>query len=159
MHSHLLEIVDLDIHDAVGQTELGNTIFQHASNLVESLEYMNFESLLGHVAGKAKSGRTRADDCHLDTVGRGNLGERHLTAFTLIVGCETLEITNSHCRLVHLEMDTLTLALFLLRTYTTADGGQGRGLLQHFGGSKNLATLDVLDERRDIDVDGTSLDT
>ena len=53
-------------------------------------------------------------------------------------------------------MDTTALALFFLRTNTSADSGQGRGILQDFGSSQELASLDVLDERRDIDIDRTS---
>ena len=54
-------------------------------------------------------------------------------------------------------MDTLALTLFLLWTNTTADSGQGRGLLQHLGSSQELTTLNILDERRDVDVHGTAL--
>ena len=55
-------------------------------------------------------------------------------------------------------MDTLALALLLLRTYTTANGRECGGLLEHLGGSENLATLDVLDERRDIDIHRATFD-
>ena len=68
MYSHLLEIVDLDINDTVGQTEFGDAIFQYTANLVECLEDMHLKTLLCHIAGEAKTGRTRTDGCHLDTI-------------------------------------------------------------------------------------------
>ena len=43
-------------------------------------------------------------------------------------------------------MDTLALTLLLLRTDTTTDSGEGRGVLQHLGSSQELTTLDILDE-------------
>ena len=73
MNTHLLEVVNLDINYAVGQTELGDTIFQHASDFVESLEYIYIKAQFCHVACKAQSRRTGTDGSHLDTVGRCNL--------------------------------------------------------------------------------------
>ena len=49
-------------------------------------------------------------------------------------------------------MDTLALALLLLRTYTTADSRQSRCALKNLGSSEELSAFDVLDERRYIDV-------
>ena len=54
-------------------------------------------------------------------------------------------------------MYATALALLLLRTDPTADSGQGRGLLQHFRCREDVTTLNVLDERRDIDIHRTAL--
>ena len=56
-------------------------------------------------------------------------------------------------------MDTAALALLLLRTDTSTDSGQGRGILQNFCCSQELAALDVLHKRRNVDVDGAALNT
>ena len=56
-------------------------------------------------------------------------------------------------------MDTLALALLLLRTNTTADSGEGRGVLQYLSSSQELTTLDILDESGDIDIHRTTLYT
>ena len=59
--------------------------------------------------------------------------------------------------LVHLEMYALALALLLLRTNSTANGWQGRGVLQNLGGGKELATLGVLDEGWNVDAHWAAL--
>ena len=56
-------------------------------------------------------------------------------------------------------MYAAALTLFLLRTNTAADSWQGRGLLEHFGGSQELAALDILDECRYVDVHRATLHT
>ena len=56
-------------------------------------------------------------------------------------------------------MDTLALALLLLRANTSTDSGQGRCVLKNLGSSKELTTLNVLDERWNIDVYRTALNT
>ncbi len=61
--------------------------------------------------------------------------------------------------LVHLEMYTLALALLLLWTNTTANGWEGRGVLQNLGCSEELATLDVLDEGWNVDAYRATLHT
>ena len=56
-------------------------------------------------------------------------------------------------------MHATALALFLLWTYTSADCRQGRGVLQHLGGSQELTAFYVLDKRRNVDVYRASLHT
>ena len=52
-------------------------------------------------------------------------------------------------------MYALALALFLLRTNTTTNGWEGRGVLQNLGCGKELPTLDVLDEGWDVTCQGS----
>ena len=157
MNAHLGEVLNLYVHNLVGQTELGDTILQHTADFVQRLEDIDVVALLHHIASKRQTGRTGTHDGHLDAVGGCNLRQRDVAALALVVGSKALQIADSHGGFVHLQVDTLALALLLLRTDTTADGRQGRGGLQHFGGSQELAALDVLDERRNIDVHRTTL--
>ncbi len=54
-------------------------------------------------------------------------------------------------------MDTLAFALFLLRTNTSAYSRKSRSLLENLSCIEEMATLDVFDERRNIDIDRTTL--
>ena len=157
MNAHFGEIVDFNIHDGVGQTEFGDTIFQHAANLVKRLEYIHVVALLDHVAGKAQSRRTRAHYGNLDAVRGSNLGDRHVATLALEVGGKALQIADGNGLTATLQMNTLALALLLLRTNTAADGGQGRGVFQHLGSCQELTALDILDERGDVHVYGATL--
>ena len=56
-------------------------------------------------------------------------------------------------------MYALALALFLLRTNTTTNGWEGRGVLQNLGCGKELPTLDVLDESRNVNTYRTAFHT
>ncbi len=73
VNTHLLEVFNLYVDNLVRQTELRNTIFQYATNFVESLEDMNIVALLCHVASEAQARRTRTNYCHLDAIGRCQL--------------------------------------------------------------------------------------
>ena len=130
-YTHFLKILNFYIHDGIRQTELWNTIFQYSANLVKCLEYSYVESLLGHIACETQTGRTRAYYCYLYTIGWFQFWNGNVSALALVVSCKSLKISDCHCRLVHLEVDTFALALFLLWTYTTANGRQGRGVFQN----------------------------
>ena len=78
---------------------------------------------------------------------------------TLVVGCKALQVADGYGWLVHLEMYAPALALFLLRTNTTANGWEGRGVLQNLGCGKELPTLDVLDEGWNVDAHWAALHT
>ena len=82
-----------------------------------------------------------------------------MSALALEVGGEALQIADGHGLVTHLQVHALAFALLLLGTYTSAHGRQGRGALQHTGCIEELATLYVLDERRYVDVHGTTLHT
>ncbi len=53
MNTHLGEVLDFHIYDLVRQTELGDTILQHTTDLVQSLEHVNVVALLHHIASEA----------------------------------------------------------------------------------------------------------
>ena len=123
MNTHLGEVLDLHVNNLVGQTELGDTIFQHTTDLMEGLKHIHVVTFLHHVTGKRQTGRTRTNDGNLDAIGRGYLRQRDIATLTLEVSSKTLQITDSHGLGVHLQVDTLALTLLLLWTDTTTDSG------------------------------------
>ena len=76
-----------------------------------------------------------------------------------VIGAEALEVADGYCRVTHFEMNTLTLALFLLRANTTADSRQRRTLFDDGCRTEDVAFLQRLDETRDIDIHRTTLYT
>ena len=87
---------------------------------MQCLEYVYFITHFHHVACKAQSRRTATYNSYFYSVLWCHIRDGDVSALTLKVGCETLQITDSYGRLVHLQMDTLALALFFLRTNATA---------------------------------------
>ena len=124
MNSHLAQVVDFHVYDAVG----------------------DLVAFLHHIAGKAQSRRSRANDGHLDAIRRSHLGQHTASTLALIVRSEALKVADGHGRLFHLQVDALTLALLFLRAHAAADSGQGRGHLQHAGSVEDMSALDVLDK-------------
>ncbi len=57
IHAHLLQAVDLLLHDGLGQTELGDAVHQHAACHVQSLVNGDLIAQLGQVAGSGQAGR------------------------------------------------------------------------------------------------------
>ena len=58
VHTHLLQVVDFNVDNLVGQTEFGNTVLQHTANLVQGFEHVHFIAQLRHIASERKAGRT-----------------------------------------------------------------------------------------------------
>ena len=123
VYAHLGEIVYFHVDYLVGQSEFGYAILQHTAYLVQCLEDIHVVSHFHHIAGKAQSCRTAAYNSYLDAIRRSQVGQYYLAALTLIVGSKALQVAYGHGFRVHLQVYTLALTLFLLRTYTTADGG------------------------------------
>ena len=55
-HSHTPQGLNLNVDHAVGETEFGYAVFQHAAYLVESLEHRHIVAARSHVACKRKPG-------------------------------------------------------------------------------------------------------
>jgi len=158
LNAHGFEAIYLAIDDGVGQTELRNTIFEYAAYLVESLEDGDAVAVLGHITGESEAGRAGAD--HGDAW--FSIVQRCLWLFSIvlgIVGDEALEVTDSHRFAIHLEVDTLCLALFLLRANTSADSRQAAAETDDFRCTGDIVFLDMLNERGNVDVDRTTLYT
>lgn len=118
---------------------------------MQCLEHSHIISTLRHISGKRQSGRTGTYHGNLDTVLLRDLRNRDITALTFVISGETLQVANGNRFLTHFQMDTLALALFLLRTDTTANSGQSTCLFQGLSGLQEFPTLDILDKSRYID--------
>ena len=157
LHTKFAKSVYLDVHDVVRQTEFRNTVFEYSSDFVERLEDVNLISVFGGISGKGQARRTGADDGDL-AVSRWSLVVGRWTSLTItIVGAETLQITYRNSRVFHLEMDTIRLALFLLRANATTDSGERRTLFDDCCSAENISCFERLDEARNIDVYRTTL--
>ena len=59
------QTVDLDVHDAVRQTELGDTILEHTTYLMQRFEHMHLVAVFGRIAGEGQTRRTTTNYCNL----------------------------------------------------------------------------------------------
>ena len=50
------EVGELGIDNTVGKAELGNTVFEHTANFMESLENIHLEAAACHLSGERKTG-------------------------------------------------------------------------------------------------------
>jgi hypothetical protein len=124
---------------------------------VESFENGDFVSEFGKVAGACESGRTGTDDGDFVSVGRSGNGLL-ITVISVPVSYETLKTADSN-RLAFDAAYALGFALSFLRTYTAADSGKGRGLMDDLIGTLEIAFLDFLNEFGDMDVNGATVNT
>ena len=136
LYAKRAKTIDLRIDDGVGQTELGNAVFEYAAYLVERLEDMHFVAVFGGITGESETGGTTTN--YGDFIACWFIYDfviydlaiylviwpfGHLTVG--IICAETLEVADGDGGMAHLEMDAVGLALFLLRADTTADSRQG----------------------------------
>ena len=158
-YAHLRQVVNLDIHNLVGQTEFGNTVFQYATDFVQCFEYRHIITQFSHIARKRQSGRTRTYYRYLDAVLFGYLRHGNVSAIPFVICRETFQITDSHGFVTHFQVNALRFALLLLRTHTPAYSRKRAGLLQHPCRFEELAPLDVLDESRNVNAYGAAFHT
>ena len=156
VNAHAPQTVDFKFDDSVRKTELRNSVFQYAADLVQCFEHGNFISALGHVAGKRESGRPGTDDGDAYSVGRHHLRNRRLTALSFVIRREAFKITDGYGFFFHLQMYTLCLTLFFLRADTTADSRQAARFFQRLGCLQEVARFDIFNKCRDVDADRTS---
>ena len=157
LNAHLGEVVDFGVNYFLGQTELGNTVFQHATNLVKCLIYSNIVTEFSHISRPRQRCGTRTDGSNFDAVGLCNLGHRHLAALTLVVGSKTLQITNCNSRFFEfLSVETLAFTLFFLRANAATDSWKRGSFLDYGSRAKEILSLDFLDEFWDVDIDGAA---
>lgn len=157
LHAQGAEHVELMVHDLVRQTILRDAVVEHAAEEMEGLEDVGLKALLGHLARKGKARGTGTDDGDLDAVGGSHVPRDLLDRLALVIGDEALQRADGDGGVLHLDVDTMALTLLLLRADAAADGGEGGVLFEHAVGSEDLAALDVLDEGRDVHVDGATL--
>ena len=96
------KVLDFDIHDLVGQTEFGNTVFQYTADFVQCFEYGNIVAVFRHIPCKRQAGRTRTDYGNLDAVLFFDFRYGDLSAFTFIICGEAFQIADGNRLFVHL---------------------------------------------------------
>ena len=138
------QAVHLFLDDGLGQTELGNTVHQHAAGQVQRLEHGDLISLPGQVPGAGQSGGAGADNRH--TVAVGSRLFRGLLAVGVVpVGHKALQTADAH-GVALLTPDAVLFTLALLGTDPAADGGQGAGGGDDLIGGLKVALGHLLDE-------------
>ena len=126
---------------------------------MQSLEDSNIITVFRHISCKGKSCRAGTDDGNLDTVLFLDFRNGDLPAFALIVGGKALQIADSYRLFLHLQVDTFSFALLLLRTNAAANSRQGTGFFQCLGSFKNFSAFYVLDEAGNVDTYGAAFHT
>ena len=154
IHAHLLQAVDLLLHDGLGQTELGDAVHQHAAGHMQGLVDGDLIAQLGQVACGGQTGRACTDDGDLVAVPCRHDGGG-VDVFTVPVGHKALQAADAH-GLVLDAAGALALALALLGADTAADGGQGRGAGNDLIGGFKVALGHMTDELGDIDAHGAA---
>ena len=52
LHTDFFQILNLHVHNLVGQAELRNTVFQYAADFMQGFEHRHVIPVFGHVAGE-----------------------------------------------------------------------------------------------------------
>ena len=151
-----LQLGDLVGHDGLGQTELGDTVHQHAAGSMQGLENGHVIALLGQVAGAGQTGRAGTDHGHLLAVGL-RLGGHLVDVLPIPVGHEPLQTADGHRLALH-AADALALALALLGAHTAGQGRQGIGGGDDLVGSLEVALGYLMNKLGDAHIDGAALD-
>ena len=119
--------------------------------------YRHWVAETREIAGTCESGGTRTYDRDAMTVLFGARGGSY-TVLSCPVGNEALELTYGN-RLTLYSPDTFALTLALLRAHASADSRQCGSSFQHLCCFEELFTLNVLDERRYVDIHRATLHT
>ena len=157
LYPHSLQAVHFLLDDGLGQTELGNTVHQHAAGQMQGLKHGDLIALLGQVACAGQARRAGTDDRHLMTVG-SRLGSGFRAVGVVPVSHKALQTADTH-RLALLTADAVHLTLALLRADAAAHGRQGAGLVDHLIGALVVLRHDLADKFGDLDIDRTAADT
>ena len=145
LHAHGTHVVNLLADDLLGQPELGDAIHQHAARCVQRLEYMNLVSLLDQIARSSQAGGTAAHDGDLLSRRRRFGQVADIQMALLIVGDETLQISNPQ-RLNLLAHQTAAFAVVFLRAHPPGDGRQHIVFTDFGGRAHEVASHDQLHE-------------
>ena len=149
-HTHCAQGVEFGIYYHVGQTEFGNTIFEHAAHLVKCFIHSHREAATSHIAGKRQPGRTGANHGHAYVERFGHLRFGAIGIYTSAVGCIAFEPADCYRLFLHLIIYATAFALALLRTYASAHCRECRGATQHCVGLNHLASLDIFDKSGNV---------
>ena len=157
IHAQRLQAVHFLLHNTLGQTELRNTIDQHAARQMKRLIDRYRVSLFRQISGTCQACRTCSD--HRDLMAIRLWSDRRFRRIGIMPVCyKTLQTADSN----RIALDTahaLALALALLRAYTTAYRRKRAGLRDYLIGSLKIFLFDLTDKVRDLDRYRTPLDT
>ena len=143
--------------DLLGKAELRDAVHQHAAGAVERLEDGDVVAVLAKLAGGGEPGGTGADDGDFFPGIRAGFNAGEALAVPLVVCGEALEIADGHGSEL-LRQHAAFLALGLLRADASAHRRKRVGLLDDFDRLEKILFDDRLDEGRDVDAYGTSVD-
>ena len=131
------------------KTEFRNTINKNSTSFVKCLEDCYIVTHLCKISGAGKSGRTGTDHCNFMSV---LLCSRNWFDTILLrpVSNETLQFTNGNS-FPFQTADTFTLALCLLRTYTSANSRKSTGLTDDLVSFFKVSFFYFMNEAWDID--------
>ncbi len=150
----LLQLIELGVDHLVRQTEIGNAVLQHATGLMKRLVDGHVAAGLCHVGRASHSRGARADDADLVSAGLDvrNVGPALLDRH---VADEPLEATDRN-GFQGVADRAHALALILLRADAAADRREQVGIGDDVVRAVMVLLHDLLDERGDVDTDGTA---
>ena len=158
LHAQCLYIFNfLGNNRLLRKTELRYSIDQNTARLMQRLENRHIISELRQISGTGQTRRAGTDDSNLLSV----LLLRTLGLDAVLsrpVSDESLQLSDRD-RIALDAADALTLTLALLRADTSADSGKCAGLADDPVCLLDISVLHLLDEARNIDRNGTALDT
>ncbi len=155
VHAQLLHVLDLLLHDVLGQAELGYAVDQHPAGDVQRFEQRHLMAQLHQVGGDGEARGPGTDDRDLLSGWRSPL--RHLyPMLPLPVRQVSLQAAYAD-RVPLLAQDARLLALLLLGADTAANGRKSVLGLYHGYAVRIVAFVDALDEIRYRYVHGAAL--
>ena len=151
LNTQLTQSINLSSNDLLlWQTELWDTIYQHSTQLMQSLEYCHLITHLRQIAGTRQSCRTATDNSHLMSVGI-SFCYTFSVIFQTPIAHKTLQLTNSHWLALDTQY-TRALTLSLLRTNTSANAWQRAILRDDIRSRLEIPRHNVVNKCRDIDI-------
>ena len=152
-HAGLTQSVDFRGHHALGQTEGGDAVNEHAARLVQGLKHVHPDARGGADARTGEGGGTGTDAGHLFAVQRqgAGIGARHLLAGRggdVGVGHKTFQPADGHGLTLGLE-HALAFTLVFLRADPAADRRQAVGAFDDAVGGVHIVLGHLVDEVAD----------
>ncbi len=153
LHAEFSQIVHLGVDDAVGESEVGYAVPEHAARLMKGLEDGDLAPRFCHVRGAGDARRSRPDDRDAEAV---TLDVRNVgPAFgNREIADEPLETPDGHRR-QGVSHRAHAFALVLLRTDASANRGKQVGPRDDVVGAAVVLLGNSHDELGDVDRDRT----
>ena len=154
LHTAGLQGLDLPVHHAVGQDELGDAVGQDAAHIGQLLEHGHVITQQSQVPGAGDAGRAGTDDGDFLALLLHN-GGVHAVAGCVPVSDEALQAADAHGLTAH-RMGAVLFALLLLGADTAADGRHGASHGDDVIGGLEITLSDLGNELRDALMDGAA---